>query len=135
MEENVILAVAVPTTTWDSLTIPPLPLGTVYAPVPSRYLVASFGSLGAYPCLDVLTSFVVISVKLRSDSAGWVAVGTPLVEIVLIHLLVTAARLWIPPRVEDDGLGRSAPTIVRILSAPVDPFGVARKLFAAWPLV
>src|ERR1051325_430591 len=50
-----------------------------------------------------------MSVKAMSESEGCVAVGTPLVEIVLIHLLVTAAMDWMPPSVEDEGFGKNAP--------------------------
>jgi len=57
-----------------------------------------------------------VAVPEISLKAGCVALGTPEVEIVLIHLLVTAAKLSIPPRVEADGFGNWAPVAVPLMS-------------------
>ena len=45
----------------------------------------------------------------RSPQAGCVALGTPLVEMVLIHLCDTEASDSMPPRVEAAGLGKKLP--------------------------
>ncbi len=87
--------------------------------MPPSVVAVGFGS-----CVDAAT-------PLMSENAGWEAVGTPLVEIWRIHWLVTAAKLWTPPRVLAEGLGRSAPTRDRNVgaeAAPVD--GPAHIRFA-----
>ena len=45
-----------------------------------------------------------------SANDGWVAAGTPAVEIVLSHLCETAAMYLIPPKLLELGLGKSPPT-------------------------
>src|SRR4029079_3441458 len=50
--------------------VDPPPAGTEYAPVPSRYFVASFGSCGASPCADVETFSVVMSVGAAKVSSA-----------------------------------------------------------------
>lgn len=71
-----VLLVAASICAWVAAVNPP-PDGTVYAPVPSKYFVASFGAFGAKPCADVLTFAVVISVSPRSASTTAENVGAP----------------------------------------------------------
>src|SRR3984885_4288898 len=69
----------------------------------------------------------------RSLLAGCVALGTPLVEMVLIHLWLTEAMDSMPPRVELDGLGKSAPTRARNVGAAAEPVeGPAKTRLAVW---
>lgn len=47
---------------------------------------------------------------------GCVALGTPDVDIVLIHFDVTAARLWTHPIVDADGFGHCVAANVPLMS-------------------
>ena len=62
---------------------------------------------------DRTTLPVPVVPSLRSAAAGCVRLGTPLVEIVLIHLCDAEAMLCTPPNVELEGFGKSAPTSER----------------------
>ena len=59
--------------------------------------------------LAMVGSCASVALPLMSVNAGCVALGTPEVEMVLIHFEVTATKLSIPPNVEADGFGNCAP--------------------------
>jgi hypothetical protein len=59
--------------------------------------------------LPMLGSWASVALPPMSENIGCVALGTPDVEMVLIHFEATAARLSTPPNVEDDGFGNCAP--------------------------
>ena len=80
---------------------------TAHVASPLKNLVVSFGALGAKPCLDVLTSFVVMSVVVMLAS----------VTNALMFAPVTLLEVYVPPPALSDIATMS-------VSAMVAPFAV-----------
>jgi hypothetical protein len=57
----------------------------------------------------------------RSLAAGWLAEGTPEVEMLLIHLFACAANDWTPPSVDDVGFGTCEALSFELESKPAYP--------------